>query len=69
MMQKKHVKELETKMEIIASELDAFQSELKVIYFNIRTLYTYTYIAIYLYVTVSAKTVPIGTTIDIHFMA
>ena len=33
-MQKEHVKELEAKMEIIASELDTFQNELMVISFN-----------------------------------
>ena len=33
MMRKEHVKELETKMEIIASKLDAFQSESMVISF------------------------------------
>ena len=34
MIQKEHLKELETKMEIIASELDTFHCELMVISFN-----------------------------------
>ena len=33
------------------------------------TLSLYVYIAIYIFVTVYAKTVPIGTAIEIHFMA